>query len=118
MLHSLALVLEAVHHQLARQGVVHHGPANKLDSSWNTTDAARVSKKLGKRLDRRLEEVAKVVGGGYCRLHMPLKLALAVRETVAEHRLGALEVGEGCPPPLFQCIPGCVHSRPPLSNSA
>ena len=31
-----------------------------------------------KRLDRRLEEVAKAVGGGYCRLQMPLKLALAV----------------------------------------
>ena len=35
--------------------------------------------------------VAKAVGGGYCRLQMPLKLALAVRETVARHRLGALE---------------------------
>ena len=32
-----------------------------------------------KRLDRRLEEVAEAVGGGYCRLQMPLKLALAVR---------------------------------------
>ena len=38
------------------------------------------------RLDRRLEEVAKAVGGGYCRLQMPLKPALAVRETVAGHR--------------------------------
>ena len=28
-----------------------------------------------KRLGRRLEEVAKAVGGGYCRLQMPLKLA-------------------------------------------
>ena len=43
----------------------------------------------------RLEEVAEVVGGGYCRLQMPLKLALAVRETVAGRRLGAME-----PPPL------------------
>ena len=32
-----------------------------------------------KRLDRRLEEVAKAVGGGYCRLQMPLTLALGVR---------------------------------------
>ena len=56
-----------------------------------------------KRLDRRLEEVAKAVGGGYCRLQMPLKLALGVRETVAGHRLRALE-GGGVPPP-FQCIP-------------
>ena len=29
-------------------------------------------------LDRPLEEVAKAVGGGYCRLQMPLKLALGV----------------------------------------
>ena len=42
-----------------------------------------------KRLDRRLEEVAKAVGGGYCRLQMPLELVLAVRETVAGHRLGS-----------------------------
>ena len=46
-----------------------------------------------KRLGRRLEGVAKAVGGGYCRLQMPLKPALAVRGTVAEHRLGALEGG-------------------------
>ena len=38
-----------------------------------------------------MEEVAKAVGGGHCRLQMPLRLALAVRETVAGHRLGALE---------------------------
>ena len=49
-----------------------------------------------RRLDRRLEEVAKAVGGGYCRLQMPLKLALAVRETVAGHRLG---IGWLPPPP-------------------
>ena len=46
-------------------------------------------------LDRRLEEVAKAVGGGYCRLKMPLKLAVGVRGTVARHRLGALEGGGG-----------------------
>ena len=51
-----------------------------------------------KRLGRRLEEVAKAGGGGYCRLQMPLKLALAVMGTVAGHRLGALE-GGGYPPP-------------------
>ena len=45
-----------------------------------------------------LEEVAKAVGGGYCRLQMPLKLALGVRGTVARRRLGALE-GRGLPPP-------------------
>ena len=46
-----------------------------------------------KRLGRRLEEVAKAVGGGYCRLQMPLRPALGVRGTVAGHRLGALEGG-------------------------
>ena len=55
-----------------------------------------------KQYDRRLEEVAKAVGGGggYCRLQMPLTLALAVRETVARRRLGALEVRGGVLPPL------------------
>ena len=56
-----------------------------------------------KRSDRRLEEVANAVGGGYCRLQMSLKPALAVKETVAGHRLGALEGGTPAP---FQCIPG------------
>ena len=51
-----------------------------------------------KRLGRRLEEVAKAVGGGYCRLPMALRLALGVRGTVAGHRLGALE-GRGVPAP-------------------
>ena len=40
-----------------------------------------------------LEEVAKAVGGGYSRLQMPLRLALAVTGTVAGHRLGPLEEG-------------------------
>ena len=48
-----------------------------------------------KRLDRRLEEVAEAVGGGYCRLQMPLRLPPAVSETVAGRRLGALEAGGG-----------------------
>ena len=52
-----------------------------------------------------MEEVAKAVGGGYCRLQMPLRLALGVGGTVAGHRLGALEMGGGSLPP-FQSIPG------------
>ena len=40
------------------------------------------SEAFQKRLGRRLEEVAKAVGGGYCRLQMPLKLALGTRGTV------------------------------------
>ena len=53
------------------------------------------------RVDRRWEEVAKAVGGGYWRLQMPLRLARAVRETVAGHGQGALEGGGGgyLPPP-------------------
>ena len=46
-----------------------------------------------RRLGRRLEEVAKAVGGD-CRLQMPLKPALGVRGTVARHKLRALQ-GEG-----------------------
>ena len=48
-----------------------------------------------KPVDRRLEEAAKAVGGGYCRLQMPLRPALGVSGTVAGHRLGALEEGGG-----------------------
>ena len=55
-----------------------------------------------KRLGRRLEEVAKAVGGGYCRLQMPLRLDFAVGETVGGHRLGALEAEPPRPP--CQCI--------------
>ena len=39
--------------------------------------------------------VAEAVGDGYCRLQMPLKLALGVRDTAAGHRLGALKGGGG-----------------------
>ena len=61
-----------------------------------------------KRLDGRLEEVAKAIGGGYCRLQMPLKLALGTRKTVARHKLGPWRVlgGGGVTSPPFQCIPG------------
>ena len=45
-------------------------------------------RRLQKPVDRRSEDVAKAVGGGYCRLQMPLRLALGVRETVTGHRLG------------------------------
>ena len=53
-----------------------------------------------KRLDRRLEEVAKAVWGGYGRFQVPLKLAPDIRGTVTGHRLGALEGGGGCLPPF------------------
>ena len=47
----------------------------------------------------------KRLGGGYCRLRIPLKPAFGVRETVARRRPGALEA-QGVPPPPCQCIPG------------
>ena len=62
-----------------------------------------------KRLDRRLEEVAKAVWGGYCRLQMPLKQGLGVRETVAGRRPGALEGGGGPPLPMHPCPPPPTH---------
>ena len=63
--------------------------------------------------DRRLEEVAKAVGGGYCWLQIPLKLALGVRETVAGHRPGALEGEGGTPPPSNAPLAaGAARSRP------
>ena len=66
-----------------------------------------------KRSDKRLEEAAKAVGGGYCRLQMPLRLAFAARGTVAGHRLGALEGGGGVPPPLPP-----THAVPPVCYRA
>ena len=69
-----------------------------------------------RRLDTRLEEVAEAVGGGYCRLQMPLKLALGVRGTVAGHRVSALG-GGGNPPPsnvtLPPTFPQLTSIRPP-----
>ena len=57
------------------------------------------------RVDRRLEEVAEAVGGGYCRLQMPLRPALAVRGTVAGHRLCALKGGGGGLHPAVRLYP-------------
>ena len=64
-------------------------------------------------LGRRLEEVAKAVGGGYCRLQMPLKLALGVRGTAAGHRLGDPEPrqsGAEPPPPPPPLVHGAAAS--------
>ena len=74
-----------------------------------------------KRLGRRLEEVTKAVGGGYCRLQMPLRLALGVRGTVAGHGLSALEGGGGgtCPPSNASLRGGGVGGQghhPPSSD--
>ena len=67
-----------------------------------------------RRVDWRLEEVAKAVAGGYCRLQTPLKRALGVRETVAGNRLGALEGGGGTPCVPFRLVVVVVPPPPPL----
>ena len=56
-----------------------------------------------RRLGRRLEEDAKAVGGGYCRLQMPLTLALGMGGTAAGRRLGALEGGGGGGRQIREC---------------
>ena len=68
------------------------------------------------RLDRRLEEVVKAVGGGYCQLQMPLRLALGVRGTVAGHRLGALNGGRGASPPPSNAPPMATAGSHPLEH--
>ena len=57
------------------------------------------------------------VGGGYCRLRRPLKLALGVKGTVAGRRLGAL--GGYPPPPSNASLPDprCKDPRPRASQS-
>ena len=66
-----------------------------------------------KRLDRRFEEVARAVGGGYCRLPMRLNMAFAVTETVAAHGLGFLEGGGGDLPPSNASLGLiCPHFKP------
>ena len=105
-------VPDALHAALREHlDLLHHGPdqwdstrclppqrASVASSERRGRDAVEgkgPQRRPQKPLDRRLEEVAKAVGGGYCRLQMPLKLALAVRETVAGHRLGAPGGGGG-----------------------
>ena len=94
---------------------------NKYSVAWWSppSESVQGSEKKGpqrrsqKRLCRWLEEVAKAVGGGYCRLQMPLKPALGVREAVAGHRLGALEGrGGGYSPPSNASLP-----TPPLPHT-
>ena len=94
-------------HLKERAGVCHQVlplpcPTPSAPQTRNALEGRGPQRRPQRRLGRRLEEVAKAVGGGYCRLQMPSRLALAVRGTVAGHRLDALE--EGYLPP-FQCIP-------------
>ena len=77
----------------ARETVAGHGLGALEGGEGGRRDALEgkgPQRRPQQRLDRRLEEVAKAVGGGYCRVQMRLKLALGVRETVAGCRLGGL----------------------------
>ena len=81
-------------------GFLFHSPWYRTNTSIRVRDALEGKgrqRQVQRRSDRRLEEVAKAVGGGYCRLPTLLKLAPAVSETAPGHRLGGLE---GLPPPL------------------
>ena len=82
--------------QAARQGCAY---PREGGAGGGILEGKEPQRRPQKRLDRRLEEVAKAVGSGYCWLQMPLRLALAVRGTVAGHRLDALGAGGGTSPP-------------------
>ena len=68
--------------------------ASDVERGRDALEGKGLQRRPQRRSDRRSEEVAKAVGGGYCRLRMPLQL-VAVRGTVAGHRLGALDWGGG-----------------------
>ena len=78
------------------QNMSHSPPTHRptvYPTARDAVEGKEPQRRPEKRLGRRLEEVVRAVRGGYCRLQMPLRLAFAVRETVAGHRLGALEWG-------------------------
>ena len=78
-----------------QSGWVGCGPRGGWIGGWSTLPNRLGPLRPQKRSDRRLEEVVKAVGGGYCRLQMPLDRHVPFRGTVAGHRLGALEGGGG-----------------------
>ena len=61
----------------------HGGPVQMGSDQIAPAGDALEEKVPQRRLGRRLEEVAEAVGGGYCRLRMPLRLAPGVRGTEA-----------------------------------
>ena len=77
-------------------------------SPWgrDTSEGKAPQRRPQKRLDRRLTEVVRAVGGGYRRLQTPLKLAPAVGGTVDGCRLCTLEGrGGGATPPPSNASP-------------
>ena len=91
---------------LVRRVLVHHFHAQNRGVRKGTSEAVPEAFRLavggGCPSDR---------GGGCCRLQMPLRLAFGVRETVAGHRLDALEGGGGYLTP-FQCTPAPGWTSP------
>ena len=63
-----------------------------------------------RRLDRRLEEVATAVGGGYCRLQMPFRLVFGVRGQWLG--IGWAPWGGGGPPLLMHPCPSLLSPLP------
>ena len=90
------------------RGVPHHLPTPR-DASEGKGPQRGPQKRLG----RPLEEVAKAVGGGYCRLQMPLRLALGFCGTVTADRLRAVE-GGGSPSPHSNASLPTPLNLPPL----
>ena len=85
--------------EVAMRAVVKAGAPSSSPSTVDALAGKGPQRRPQRRFDRGLEEVAKAVGGGYCRLQMLLKLALGIRETVAGQRLGSLEGGGVTSPP-------------------
>ena len=94
----MRLHVHGVRHGRALSAVPDPNPRGRGPRGRDALEGKGPQRRPQKRLDRRLEEVAGAVGGGWGRLQMPLKLALGVRGTVAGHRLGALEPGGYLPP--------------------
>ena len=102
---TAAGILEQVCHG-SHTCAAHEGPRSPLQGlpAGAALEGKGPRRRPQRRSDERLEEVAKAVGGGYCRLQMPLTLAFGVRGTAAGRWLGALE-GAASPPSNASPLP-------------
>ena len=86
---------------LGAAAVAHFFGKEKLPPPKTSSKGVRTEQ----RFEGRLEEVAKAVGGGHCRLQMPLRLALGVRGGGGGQWLGiGGALWRGGTPPCFQYI--------------